>query len=187
MPDYQLIGLVGHAGVGKDTAAAGLAGLGYRNEKWAGGLKAMLGALLAYQGASKDLIDRMIEGDLKEEPSEALCGRSPRHAMTTLGTEWGRDLMRSDFWIQVALRRAGVGDGLVVFSDTRFPNEVSAIRQLGGAIIKIERPGHPVDLSHPSEQFIASIEPDLTITNSAQSSQEFAEFVEAIIEGYLDA
>ena len=37
-----------------------------------------------------------IEGALKEVPCELLGGKTPRYAMQTLGTEWGRDTDQQD-------------------------------------------------------------------------------------------
>ena len=47
----------------------------------------MLRKLLACQGADAEMIRRMIDGDLKEAPTPLLEGRTPRHAMQTLGTD----------------------------------------------------------------------------------------------------
>ena len=126
----RLIGLLGRKGSGKDTAALVLLAQGYQNVKFAGAMKDMLRCLLAYQGAEPGVIERMVEGDLKEVPTSLLGGQEPRFAMQTLGTEWGRDLIASDIWVQTAIRRAG--DQQTVITDVRFPNEMEAIVKAGG-------------------------------------------------------
>lgn len=131
----DLIGLLGRKGSGKDTAAAVLLSQGYQNVKFAGALKEMLRSLLAYQGADADTIERMIEGDLKEVPTDYFAGQTPRFAMQTLGTEWGRDLIGTNFWVGTAMRRAS-GQKTVI-TDVRFPNEVEAIDSEGGAVVGI--------------------------------------------------
>jgi len=91
---------------------------------------------------------------------------TPRHAMQSLGTGWGRSCY-SDTWVDYGIRTAQalIADfgltytpkhGLyaattpverlrrdnmagVVFTDVRYPNEFSAIRKAGGKMIRITR------------------------------------------------
>jgi hypothetical protein len=98
----------------------------------------------------------------RSQPSSFLCGKSPRHAMVTLGTEWGREMIGADFWVNavqeqiIALRaknetlpRAKRTNGVVI-EDIRFPNEWDMLARLGGAIWRVRRPEvetlpHPLD------------------------------------------
>lgn len=110
------------------------------------GVKAMMRCL--------GLGDREIEGDLKEKPHPVLCGKSPRHAMQTLGTDWGRDRIGRDLWVNAgieATHRALDQGGSVVIDDCRFENEGEAVRALGGEIIQIRRPCVGPVSAHPSE------------------------------------
>lgn len=50
-----------------------------------------------------------------------------------------REIIGADVWIQAAMRR--VTSGRTVITDMRYPNEVDAIRAIGGLIVKVERPG----------------------------------------------
>lgn len=150
----QLVGLIGRKGSGKDTAAVTLTAQGYGNVKFAGALKDMIRSLLVYQGLEPDTIERMVEGDLKEVPTDYLAGRTPRYAMQTLGTEWGRDLIDSDFWVTSAIRCAK-GHGNTVITDVRFPNEMAAIEQAGGVVIGIVPDWiKPTEGEHESEALI---------------------------------
>lgn len=164
-----IIGFAGRMGAGKDTAAAALTG--FENVKLAGALKAMLAALLRYQGASESTINSMLEGALKEIPSALLGGRTPRFAMQTLGTEWGRDTMASDLWIDAASRRLSQFDR-VAFTDVRFPNEVAMIKARGGKVYRIERPTNCNEASdnHVSEAHIDALEVDGAIFNQGPRS-----------------
>ncbi len=83
-----------------------------------------------------------------------------RYILQTLGTEWGRDKIDPDLWAKLGVITAeklltgeyaynpGVGltkdrgwiAPLVAITDGRFPNEILAVRRLGGLAIKIERP-----------------------------------------------
>ncbi|UIS25235.1 putative deoxynucleotide monophosphate kinase [Erythrobacter phage vB_EliS-L02] len=150
----RIIGLIGRKGAGKDTAADMLMVRGYENIKFAGALKDMLRALLSYQGVDHGTIERMVEGDLKEEPSEYLSGQTPRWAMQTLGTEWGRNLIANGLWVDVTIRRAMAGDQVVI-TDCRFPNEKEAIEKVGGVVLGITADWiTPVEGEHESEALI---------------------------------
>lgn len=131
-----IVGFCGLAYSGKTTAALHLTqAFAYRRLRVAEPLKAMLAAL----GLSKEEID----GSLKEQPSELLGGKTPRWAMQTLGTEWGRDLIAPDLWLNAWLRKvdAELASGhLVTCDDVRFVNEAEAIRARGGIIIKVTSP-----------------------------------------------
>lgn len=97
----------------------------------------------------------------------AKAGATPRLLMQTLGTEWGRDKIYSDLWIDLFELRAKLFDW-VVCTDVRFLNEAAVIRELGGTLIKIdaeERLGPNLD-PHPSEQEMALIEADYVIENN---------------------
>lgn len=98
---------------------------------------------------------------------------TPRYALQTLGTNWGRDCY-DNVWIDYAIRNAkilvqagmngemgvtysaqtGINYGEfsepcpykgVVISDCRFKNELSAIKESGGIIIRVVRQGAGLD------------------------------------------
>jgi hypothetical protein len=134
----QVIALVGNAGAGKSTVADYMiSAYGYHRVKFAGPLKNMLRAI--------GLDNEEIEGSKKEQPCDLLCGKTPRHAMVTLGTEWGRDLIGQDFWTGLWEEEvcAHLNSGLrVVVDDCRFPNELAAVKRRGGVAWRIVRPSH---------------------------------------------
>jgi hypothetical protein len=157
-------------GSGKTSVAEALAGHKYRTVKFAGPLKTMLRTLLALRGASVPVIDRMIEGDLKEVPTGFLDGRTPRHAMQTLGTEWGRECMDENFWVNSAMAQVDtlMAQGTnVVMDDVRFINEAYAIRERGGLLVRIVRPPIPQvnPFIHKSEMGLDVLEFDLELVN----------------------
>lgn len=161
MTKPRLIALVGLAGSGKSTAAQHLTtNHGYRVEKLAGPLKGMLRAL--------GLTESHIEGELKEVPCDLLGGRTPRYAMQTLGTEWGRDLIHPSLWVNAWMDRAR--NGLVVTDDCRFENEAEAVRRLGGIIVRVVRPSHGNGAGHASESGQARIVADLDIVNNGTTA-----------------
>jgi len=159
-----LVGLVGRRRAGKDTVACILNKEGFYTVKFAEGLKIMLGSLLKALDFSDKNIERMIESDLKEVPLPILAGKSPRHAMQTLGTEWGRNCMGENIWVDIALERCKQFQKAVI-ADCRFPNEAEAIRKAGGLLIRVTRDTGHVD-SHPSETLIDNLPVDFEVDNN---------------------
>jgi len=158
-----IVGIIGFAHVGKSQVAQTLIDeYNFTRMKFADGLKNMLRAI--------GLTEEEIEGDLKEQPCETLGGHTPRHAMITLGTEWGRKLIHEDIWV-LALRKQILESAAerIVIDDCRFLNEAGMIRRLGGSIWHIERPGygpvkhHPSELEHLQIQSAATLKNDGTI------------------------
>lgn len=171
-PRRTVIALCGEKGSGKDTAAQPLLEAGYANVKMADGLKIMLRAFLAYRGADAALIARMIDGDLKETPSRFLNGRTPRHAMQTLG-DWGREQMHLDFWLDATMDRLDqVGDAVI--TDVRYPNEAARVRGAGIPLYRIERPdlGEGCD-THSSETQVRGLPVDGVLRNIATGAEAF--------------
>lgn len=182
----MIIGFCGLAGSGKSTAARHLeAEQGFAILPFAGPLKAMTRAF--------GLTAREMAGDLKEAPCEALCGKTPRQFMQLLGTEFGRQMIGEDVWVN-AWRRAvddrwhevimatGCGDNgpFVIADDVRFPNEAAEIRALGGRVIRIDRPGagSASGAGHASEAL--AFEADATIVNAGDIAA-FLRDVEALV------
>ena len=156
----KVVAFTGPAGAGKSTAADYLVGLGYVRVKFAGPLKDMMRAI----GLTED----HIEGVLKELPTPLLAGKTPRWAMQTLGTEWGRDIIGSDFW--TGLWHRTVSDvldhgGRVVTDDCRFANEAKVVRGVGGHIVRLEGRGG-ISGGHSSEN--QAFAADVVVKNAGQ-------------------
>jgi len=141
-----IIGLTGLARCGKSTIAAELERHhGFKRVRFADPLKNMLRVL--------GLCEAEIEGILKEEPCAKLCGKTPRWAMQTLGTEWGRSIIGSDIWVNAWARLVAEVEGDTVAEDCRFENEAIALHDHGGVVVQVLRPGL-VRGSHISERGI---------------------------------
>lgn len=105
--------------------------------------------------AGADLMQsvEMVDGALKEVPSELLAGHSPRYLMQSLGTEWGRDLVAQDIWRRILLAKVDHHHGLpIVVDDLRFPNEADGLRAAGFTIVRIIRAGAGTQSGHSSEE-----------------------------------
>lgn len=167
----QIIGLCGPAGAGKDTVRAILeSDHGFTGLAFADPIRSMVGALLRQIDAEQYMLER----DLKEEHIPGL-NVSYRELAQTLGTEWGRETLGSYFWVRIAQQRIEQlqrqGARRIVISDVRFSNEVQMVRELGGRIWRITRPGIPPVRQHPSEALANAIGADVQIRNDSSIDQ----------------
>lgn len=164
----MLIGLVGLPGNGKGTVAKRLAEAhGFRHMKMADTLKNMLRLFLREYGADDVTVERIIEGDLKELPTDFLNGKSGRWAMQSLGTEWGRDCISPSIWGDIWESKVDkLLDNMkdVVVDDVRFKNEQDRTKAKGGFIVHVH--GRFDDASaHPSDNMDWTV-PDYSIANT---------------------
>ena len=168
----RLVAFTGPAGAGKSTAADVLCGEGWVRVKFADPLKNMMRAFYWSCGLrNEDYIEARIEGDMKEEPDPFLCGRTPRKAMQTLGTEWGRQCLAENLWVNAWKEQAGqfLEMGMdVVTDDCRFENEAEMVRKLGGKVVQIIGRDKGLAPAHASEQF--ALTADMKIANASSLS-----------------
>lgn len=172
----MIIALCGFKGSGKTSLAKLLSGeeksqvyIKYQyctRKSFAEPLYLMIETLLTYQGATKKEINYLFTKG-KEEPTSYLDGRSVRHAVQTLGTEWGRELITPCIWVK-AWENAIKNYPYIVTDDMRFLNEAMAVRNHHGILIRIERPGVKQDIKHISEIEQLRINVDHTIVNDGE-------------------
>jgi len=124
------------------------------------------------------LSEPQLYGTEKETPLDALCGKSPRHALQTLGTEWGRQHIGEEVWLRAWWSKCATIVGHVACDDVRFPDEAEFVRSKGGVIVKVSRPGVEAG-DHPTEK--QQFTPDLEIVN-AGTRQDLAETVRSLYE-----
>lgn len=172
----KLVGIIGIARAGKDTAAARLTDNHlFTQYAFADPLKEMLEAVFG---------DRFRDGD-RETPIWWL-GKSPRQLMQTLGTEWGRELVHPDLWVLFAqqtltLYRSRNYEGMVV-SDVRFDNEASWVVSEGGLLIEILRPGAEKVADHRSESGISPSHPRKIVVNDGSIPELYAKLDATLAE-----
>ncbi len=163
----MILGIVGKAGSGKDTLAAMIPGA--VRFSFADPLKEFCASVF---GWDRDTLWGASELRNKPDPRYVRADGellTPRYALQTLGTEWGRGCC-PDIWALAGVRRALElgGCGVSVFPDCRFQNEASAIRAVGGKIWRIVRPGAGLSgdaAIHCSEVEQESITADFTLEN----------------------
>lgn len=160
-----IIGFCGYAGAGKDTAAnAAITVLRAYNRT---------AARVAFADPMRDMLaalgvpaNHMYDRALKEAPIASLSGHSYRKLAQTLGTEWGRNCLGEDFWVDAAFARVQAADvDAVLITDVRFPNEAARINAAGGFLARVTRPGLERVNPHPSEEHVANFVPDYEILN----------------------
>lgn len=117
---------------------------GYKNKKFADTIK---DTLCLWLGCTrKDLENR----EFKETPlgkewwrydfeSATIVKPTPRLLLQLLGTECGRNIIHPDIWVNTLMNRY-TPDNKWIISDVRFPNEVKAIKDKGGVVVRIHRP-----------------------------------------------
>lgn len=114
---------------------------GFKAVKFAAHLKKMTRVLLSGIGIPDLLMERYIEGDLKEGTLPPLCGATPRDIQIAIGMAL-RDRIHPDIWVTAAAPaiRAHLEMGQdVVIDDMRFPNELRVVVALGGQFWKVSR------------------------------------------------
>lgn len=181
-PPPFVLGITGPGGAGKSTVARALVALRPRVEILHAGfaLKAMLRGFYAAAGLDQVEAARRIDGDLKRTPCPLLCGRSPTEAQQTLGTEWGRDMIGRDLWLDRWRDRAAAilaNGGSVINDSVRFDTEAATIRDLGGLVVRLTGRADPRMPSHASEAGVAA---DVEVSNAGEPAAAAMAILDAL-------
>ena len=181
LADPIVIGIAGHAGAGKDTAALYLVEkYGFVQASFADPIRSM--ALLMLEEAGID--HRWLTERASKEARIPGLGISARALMQTLGTECGRSLHRNIWVRHMALRLGLPGPDLslrgtpaaqatpvhdrIVISDTRFPNEADWIHLIGGKVIRLHRRQAGAVRPHVSEAQVMDLHADVDLHNHGE-------------------
>ena len=95
--------------------------------------------------------------------------RSPRQIMQWWGTEFRRSQL-PNYWTQNLVQRINYQQSNHqlhhVITDVRFENEAQAVRNMGGVIWQVKRPGIETTGTHTSDVDGSQFAPDATINNN---------------------
>ena len=165
MHNFPIIAITGSARAGKNTLGE------FILSEYSGYLYGFADPIRAMLAQINVDMNTQYYKDHKEENVPWL-GKSPRQLMQTLGTEWGRNMINPDIWVNPAkeyFKKYGPG---MIITDLRFENEAKWVREAGGLIIHIMKPlqldkhGYPVvKKEHESEQGIKFDYTDIAIVN----------------------
>jgi len=79
------------------------------------------------------------------------CGRTIRQVLQVVGTDWFRGLWE-DCWINAWKRQVAESDAdVILVPDVRFPNELKAVQEMGGFVIRLMRAPFADQDQHSSE------------------------------------
>lgn len=173
------IGLVGHAGSGKDTVAAHLAHRGFERVAFADPVRSVLlsvNPLITREGLRlRDVVEAQGWDTAKRQLPEV------RELLQGLGAGV-RDSLGESVWLDHALRRLDTLSGPVVVTDVRYHNEALALRSRGFFLVWVQRPGVGPANTHPSETAIPAELADAVLSNSG-GIPELYEAVDALLRG----
>lgn len=177
----RLIGLLGRARAGKDTAAARLVEAhGFRRYAFADALKRV--ALVADPiVVPVDTVwgSRRLSDVVREVGWEGAKGhREVRRTLQQLGI--GIREIDPGFWVRAVLDQVAAEPAPVVITDVRFPNEAAAIRDRGGVLARVIRPGQDESDQHISETALSNWPVDVELINDSDVNALYAH-VDAMI------
>jgi len=144
----MIIGVCGFIGSGKDTIADYLVNIHqFRRESFANTLKDACSAVFGWDRT-------MLEGRTKQarewrEQVDPWWSKrldraiTPRWILQYWGTEVCRRGFHDDIWIASLENKLRNSSDSVVISDCRFPNEIKAIRNQGGIVLRVVRGPEP--------------------------------------------
>lgn len=144
----MIVGFVGFIGSGKDTAADYLVNFhGFRRDSFANTLK---DAVAAVFGWDRTLLEgRTAESrEWRDQVDFWWSNRlgkqiTPRWVLQYWGTEVLRNNFHDDIWIASLENKLRKTKDHVVISDVRFPNEIEAIHNSKGLVVRVKRGPDP--------------------------------------------
>jgi len=153
---------IGHyARVGKDTFANSvIANVRHLNPDirvgkvpWAMKLKDVCHQLYAWAGLRELEFYETEPGASLREVVLPAVGKSPRQIWIDMGTAAVREKVYERTWLDYVLK-SDLGLDIVLIPDTRFYNEAAAVKEVGGELIKIVRPGYGPGKNKPDRELL---------------------------------
>jgi len=145
----MIIGVCGFIGSGKDTIADYLVNLHhFRRESFANTLKDAVAQVFGWdrmmlEGRTKQAREWREQVDPWWAQRLGIPHLTPRFILQQWGTEVCRKNFHDDIWIASLENKLRNSKDDVVISDCRFPNEIKAIKQAGGIVVRVVRGPEP--------------------------------------------
>jgi hypothetical protein len=145
----MIVGFVGLIGSGKDTASDFLVNeFGFKRDSFANTLKDAVSDIFHWdrdmlQGLSAESRAWREEVDDWWAERLGIPHLTPRWVLQFFGTDVCRDNFSNDIWVASLERKLLSSKDNIVISDVRFPNEIWAIKNAGGSIIRLQRGALP--------------------------------------------
>lgn len=145
----MIIGFVGFISSGKDTAADYLVNFhGFRRDSFANTLKDAVSAVFGWdrvllEGRTKEAREWREQQDLWWSERLNIPELTPRWVLQHWGTEVCRQGFHDDIWIASLENKIRKTKDNIVISDVRFPNEIKAIHNSNGVVVRIKRGPDP--------------------------------------------
>jgi hypothetical protein len=145
----MIIGICGLIGSGKDTIADYLQNIHqFRRESFAHTLKDAVSAVFGWdrellEGRTRESREWREQVDPWWATRLAMPHLTPRWVLQYWGTEVARKSFHDDMWIAALENKLRKTQDDIVISDCRFPNEIKAIKDAGGLVIRVIRGPEP--------------------------------------------
>lgn len=145
----MIIGICGFIGSGKDTIADYLVNLHhFRRESFANTLKDAVAAVFGWdrmmlEGRTKQAREWREQVDTWWAERLGIPHLTPRWILQNWGTEVCRKGFHDDIWIASLENKLRASTDDIVISDCRFPNEIKAIKNAGGRVVRVVRGAEP--------------------------------------------
>jgi hypothetical protein len=145
----MIIGICGLIGAGKDTIADYLVNIHeFRRESFANTLKDAVAAVFGWdrvllEGRTKEAREWREQVDPWWADRLEIPTLTPRWVLQYWGTEVLRNHFHDDIWIASLENKLRKTKDDIVISDCRFPNEIKAIKNQGGLVIRVVRGKDP--------------------------------------------
>jgi hypothetical protein len=145
----MIIGFVGFIGSGKDTAADYLVNFHeFRRDSFANTLKDAVANVFGWdrtllEGRTKEAREWREQVDTWWAERLDMPQLTPRWVLQYWGTDVLRNVFHDDIWIASLENKMRKTTDNIVISDVRFPNEIKAIHNAGGIVVRVKRGDDP--------------------------------------------
>jgi hypothetical protein len=157
-----IIGVSGYAQTGKDEISKIALEYGFERAAFADTLREALMALNPLIGVGVRVRDfvGLVGWEKAKRTSPEL-----RYLLQRMGTEAGREIFGENIWVNKTLGGLDPAKNYII-TDVRYKNEAAAIRDLGGQMWRVVRPGTGPVNKHKSEVDLDDYTFDFTIKNN---------------------